>query len=121
MIDLAENDGAASVAELRAVIPEPIVSERVALGLLTYRAGLGCIAICINPSMTGLCDDLAVADDLVTVKATDLSCMSLGSATIVASVHDITSDKDAIAALVDDCNRLELSTIHLLDVVEDFI
>ena len=44
-----------------------------------------------------------------------------GTATIVASVHDITSDKDAIAALVDDCNRLELSTIHLLDVVEDFI
>ena len=44
-----------------------------------------------------------------------------GSATIVASVHDITSDKDAIVALVDDCNRLELSTIHLLDVVEDFI
>ena len=44
-----------------------------------------------------------------------------GNATIVASVHDITSDKDAIAALIDDCNRLELSTIHLLDVVEDFI
>ena len=44
-----------------------------------------------------------------------------GNATIVASVHDITSDKDAIVALVDDCNRLELSTIHLLDIVEDFI
>lgn len=44
-----------------------------------------------------------------------------GNATIVASVHDITSDKYAIAALIDDCNRLELSTIHLLDVVEDFI
>lgn len=44
-----------------------------------------------------------------------------GTATIVASVRDITSDKDALATLVDNCNRLELSTIHLLDVVEDFI
>ncbi len=44
-----------------------------------------------------------------------------GTATIVASVRDITSDKNRLKKLVDDCNRLELSTVHLLDVVEDFL
>ena len=44
-----------------------------------------------------------------------------GTATIVASVRDITSDKKRLKKLVDDCNRLELSTVHLLDVVEDFL
>ncbi len=43
------------------------------------------------------------------------------TATIVASVHDISADKQAIAELVLLCNRLELSTVHLLDVVEDFL
>ena len=44
-----------------------------------------------------------------------------GTATIVASVHDITADKQALSELVDLCNHLELSTIHLNDVVEDFL
>ena len=44
-----------------------------------------------------------------------------GTATIVASVRDITSDKKRLKKLVDDCNRLELSTVHLPDVVEDFL
>ena len=44
-----------------------------------------------------------------------------GSKTIVASVHDVTSDKAGLTKLVNDCNRLELSTIHLNDVVEDFL
>ena len=44
-----------------------------------------------------------------------------GSKTIVASVRDITSNKEGLARLVDDCNRLELSTVHLNDVVEDFL
>ena len=43
------------------------------------------------------------------------------SKTIVASVRDITSDKTGLTKLVNDCNRLELSTIHLNDVVEDFL
>lgn len=43
------------------------------------------------------------------------------TAIIVASAHDITSDKQALAELVSLCNRLELSTIHLNDVVEDFL
>jgi len=41
--------------------------------------------------------------------------------TIVASVHDITSDKQKISELVEMCNRLELSAIHLNDVVENFL
>lgn len=44
-----------------------------------------------------------------------------GTATIVASVHDITSDKQALADLVLLGNRLELSTVHLMDVVMDFL
>ena len=44
-----------------------------------------------------------------------------GTATIVASVHDVTSDRENLSKLVDYCNRLKLSTIHLSDVVEDFL
>ena len=44
-----------------------------------------------------------------------------GSKTIVASVRDVTSDKTGLIKLVDDCNRLDLSTVHLNDVVEDFL
>ena len=43
------------------------------------------------------------------------------TATIVASVHDVTTDKQALAELASLCNRLEISTIHLMDVVEDFL
>ena len=44
-----------------------------------------------------------------------------GSKIIVASVRDVTSDKASLTKLVNDCNRLELSTVHLSDVVEDFL
>ena len=44
-----------------------------------------------------------------------------GTTTIVASIRDITSDKNRLKRLVDDCNRLKLSTVHLYDVVEDFL
>ena len=41
--------------------------------------------------------------------------------TCVVSLHDITSDKDALTRLVLLCNRLQLSPVHLYDVVEDFL
>ena len=41
--------------------------------------------------------------------------------TCVVRLHDITSDKDALTRLVLLCNRLQLSPIHLHDVVEDFL
>ena len=44
-----------------------------------------------------------------------------GSKTIIASVHDVTSDKISLTNLVNDCNRLELSCVHLRDVIEDFL
>lgn len=44
-----------------------------------------------------------------------------GTATIVASVLDITNDKRRICALIKCCNDLNLSLIHLNDVVEDFL
>ena len=44
-----------------------------------------------------------------------------GSTTVVISVHDITSDKEKLSRLVEDCNKLELSSVHLYDVVEDFL
>lgn len=44
-----------------------------------------------------------------------------GTATVVASVHDVTADMAALAELVALCNRLELSTVHLEDVIEDFL
>lgn len=41
--------------------------------------------------------------------------------TCIARLRDITSDKTALAELASLCNRLQLSPIHLHDVVEDFL
>ncbi len=43
-----------------------------------------------------------------------------GTATIIASARDLTSDKARLEALIENCNKLELSPIHFDDVVEDF-
>lgn len=40
--------------------------------------------------------------------------------TVVASVHDITDAKQNLQTLIHLCNQLELSPIHLNDVVQDF-
>ncbi|MBR2908223.1 MAG: hypothetical protein IKJ04_08180 [Clostridia bacterium] len=44
-----------------------------------------------------------------------------GTATIIAAVRDVTADKQRLAALVQKCNLLEVSPIHLDDVIEDFL
>ena len=44
-----------------------------------------------------------------------------GTVTVVASVRDITPCREKVDGLVDLCNRLELSVIHLWDVVEDIL
>ncbi len=44
-----------------------------------------------------------------------------GIVAIVASVRDISPDKQKIELLAEQCNRLELSPIHLPDVVADFL
>ena len=43
------------------------------------------------------------------------------TAAVVASVHNVTSDRNQIAELVQMCNRLQLSPVQLNDVIEDFI
>ena len=44
-----------------------------------------------------------------------------GTSTIVACIHDITTNKERLSQLVNDCNRLQLCVTHLPDVVEDFL
>lgn len=44
-----------------------------------------------------------------------------GTATIIASVQDISEDREKLSRLVQTCNCLELSVIHLRDVIEDFL
>lgn len=40
---------------------------------------------------------------------------------IVAEVRDISTNGAAVADLVDKCNNLELSLLHLYDVIDDFL
>ena len=44
-----------------------------------------------------------------------------GTTVTVATVHDITADKQALTDLVALCNRLELSEIHLHDIIDYFL
>ena len=44
-----------------------------------------------------------------------------GTALIVASVRDISAEREKVALLVDICNRMAVSLCHLPDVVEDFL
>ncbi len=45
----------------------------------------------------------------------------LGTTSVICSVPDIYSNYDAIAELVATCNRLQLSPVHLSDVIDDFL
>lgn len=36
-------------------------------------------------------------------------------------IEDITLERNAMTELIDRCNALHLSTIHLYDVIEDFL
>ena len=44
-----------------------------------------------------------------------------GAGAAIMSVHDVTADRNGIEKLISSCNRLELSPIHLSDVIEDFL
>lgn len=46
---------------------------------------------------------------------------SNGTATIVASVNDITDDKNMLLEFLENCNELGLALAHLTDAVEDFL
>ncbi len=43
-----------------------------------------------------------------------------GSASIVASVRDITHDRAALEGLIRRCNDGNLSPVHLADMIDDF-
>lgn len=40
---------------------------------------------------------------------------------VLRSVKDITTDEARLSGLVDLCNKLQLSPVHLDDVIEDFL
>lgn len=44
-----------------------------------------------------------------------------GTATILGSVHDISSDRQKLLEQIQKYNQLELSLIHLQDVITDFL
>ena len=40
---------------------------------------------------------------------------------MIAEVRDISTNGAAVSNLVDKCNKLELSLLHLYDVIDDFL
>ena len=44
-----------------------------------------------------------------------------GTATVIASAHDITNDRCRAEQLADKCNRGNLALCHFDDVIEDFL
>lgn len=44
-----------------------------------------------------------------------------GTATVLLHVSDITCERDRITELVELCNRMKVSVLHLHDVVQDFL
>ena len=44
-----------------------------------------------------------------------------GTATIIASAHDLTDERDRVENLAERCNAEEVELIHFDDIVEDFL
>jgi hypothetical protein len=44
-----------------------------------------------------------------------------GEDTVIDAVYNISTNRHAVAELVALCNRLELSAVHLRDIVSDFL
>lgn len=44
-----------------------------------------------------------------------------GTSTVVASAHDVSSDKDRLLKRIRQFNRLQLSLIHWDDILEDLL
>lgn len=40
---------------------------------------------------------------------------------IVRSIKDISLNKNELSSLIEKCNRLKLSEIHIYDVIDDFL
>ena len=44
-----------------------------------------------------------------------------GTASVIASVHDVTSDEGTLNGLAALCNDLQFDPVHLCDVIDDFL
>ncbi|MBQ5885475.1 MAG: hypothetical protein IIW79_03615 [Clostridia bacterium] len=49
------------------------------------------------------------------------TAVTFGISCGTVSIDDVTTDRVEIMDLIDKCNRLELSPVHLFAVVEDFL
>ena len=49
------------------------------------------------------------------------ACNEDGDIAIIDGIQNITADKQSLLALVALCNRLELSVLHLREVIDDFL
>ena len=47
--------------------------------------------------------------------------MTNETASVLELIQDITTDKNALNKLINLCNSLELSPLHIRDVIEDFL
>ena len=68
---------ATSIAGFAITFHNPIMSERTSRSCLAGRAGLGSITISVNPDVSGLADELALTHDFITIKANNLSGVSV--------------------------------------------
>lgn len=75
------------------------------------------ITYALSEEIYRLGNDKRVAYGIVAYANAELD----GTATVISSVRDISSDRQAITGLIDQCNRLQLSPVHLQDIVEDFL
>lgn len=49
------------------------------------------------------------------------ACSEDGDTTMIDAIPNITADKQSLLALVALCNRLELSVLHLREVIDDYL
>ena len=71
----------------------------------------------IREEIYELQDDRRVSYGIVVYDNTD----GENTYTVLESIGDITSDKDKLIRLVEECNISELSPIHLKEIIEDFM
>lgn len=64
------------------------------------------------------------SDDSVSKSYGIAVCANIGmneTTSVLALIQDITTDRDALDELVNLCNSMELSPLHIRDVIEDFL
>ena len=71
----------------------------------------------IREEIYELQDDRRVSYGIVVYDNTD----GENTYTVLESIGDITSDKNKLIRLVEECNISELSPIHLKEIIEDFM